>query len=68
VESVSDRYGEERLEAACNKALRVGDPAYKTVKGILVAGTENEAVQPALPGLSVPAFLHGPDAFGEEGR
>jgi hypothetical protein len=32
----------------------------------LVAGTENEAVQAVLPGLDVPAFLHGPDAFADE--
>jgi transposase len=64
--SLSDKYGDQRLEAACNKALRVGDPSYKTVKGILVAGTEHEAVQPVLPGIDIPAFLHGPQAFGEE--
>ncbi|HEV8065012.1 MAG TPA: DDE-type integrase/transposase/recombinase [Acidimicrobiales bacterium] len=68
VVSLAERCGNERLEAACNKALRVGDPSYKTVKGILVAGTEHEAVQPALPGMAVPAFLHGPSAFGEDKR
>ncbi|WP_317440772.1 hypothetical protein [Streptomyces collinus] len=34
------RYGDIRLEAACRKAVAVGDPSYRTVKGILVAGTE----------------------------
>jgi transposase len=63
--SLADKYGDGRLEAACNKALRAGDPSYKTVKGILVAGTEHEAVQPVLPGLDLPAFLHGPEAFAE---
>jgi hypothetical protein len=29
-----------------------------------MAGTENEAVQQVLPGVEVPAWLHGPDAFG----
>ena len=67
--SLGEKYGDRRLEAACAKALSAGDPSYKTVKGILVAGTENEAVQAVLPGFDVPAFLHGPDAFtGNEER
>jgi hypothetical protein len=32
---LSETYGCERLEAACHRALDYGDPAYKTVKGIL---------------------------------
>ena len=38
-----DEYGAARVEAACRRALEVGDPCYRTVKGILMAGTENEA-------------------------
>jgi len=30
----------ERLDAACAKAIAVGDPSYRTIKGILLAGTE----------------------------
>lgn len=59
-----DKYGSARVEAACRRALEVGDPCYRTVKGVLMAGTENEAVQQVLPGVEVPAWLHGPDAFG----
>jgi transposase len=66
---LGQRVGDERLEAACKRALEVGDPSYKTVKGILAAGTENEIVQPPLPGIAVAAWLHGPEAFDErEGR
>jgi hypothetical protein len=36
------KYGDTRLEAACRKAITVGDPSYRTVKGILVAGTETD--------------------------
>jgi transposase len=61
-----DKYGEERLEAACRRALEAGDPSYLTVKGVLVAGTEHETTQLTLPGIDVPAWLRGPDAFGEE--
>lgn len=63
-----EKYGAERLEAACAKALSVGDPSYRTVKGILVAGTEHELVQQALPGLSVPALLRGPEAFATKDK
>jgi hypothetical protein len=61
---LAERHGDRRLEAACRRALDVGDPSYVTVKGILVAGTENDAVQHPLPGMDVPAWLRGPDAFG----
>jgi hypothetical protein len=37
----------------------VGDPGYRTVKGILVAGTEQDGHQPA-PASLAPAHLHGP--------
>ena len=66
---LSERYGALRLEAACRRALEVGDPAYRTVKGILAAGAEEEGIQPALPGIEAPAWLRGPAAFcGKETR
>jgi len=36
------KHGDQRLEAACVRALAFGDPNYKTVKGILKTGSENE--------------------------
>jgi hypothetical protein len=58
--------GDARLEAACRRALEVGDPSYRTVHGILKAGTENETdVQLTLPGIAVPAWLRGPEAFSD---
>jgi transposase len=65
---LGERLGEERLEAACRRALSFGDPSYRTVKGILDAGVENDALQPPLPGIEVPAWLRGPDAFGGSGQ
>ena len=43
---LSEKYGSQRLEAACQRALDYGDPAYKTVKGILSHNLdlENQAV------------------------
>ena len=62
------RYGDDRLEAACLRAIEAGDPSYKTVKGILAAGTEKAPVRGRLPGTEAPAWLRGPGAFGEERR
>jgi len=65
---LGQRHGDARLEAACARALEAGDPSYRTVKGILAAGTEHDGVQLPLPGTGVPAWLRGPDAFGGEPR
>ena len=59
---LAGRHGPGRLEAACRRAMEAGDPTYRTVKGILVAGTE--VSPPAEPvGCDTPAFLHGPEAL-----
>jgi len=59
-----ERYGAERLDAACRRALLVGDPTYRTVKGILIAESENDGVEQR-PLLEVPAHLHGPEMLFE---
>ena len=49
-----------RLEAACARAIEAGDPSYKTIRGILAAGTERQpAAVPAGDG-GAGAFLRGP--------
>ncbi|QFS89944.1 Integrase core domain protein [Mycobacterium sp. THAF192] len=63
--ALRDRYGAGRLDAACARALEVGDPRYRTVKGILVAGTE-AGDTPSLAAAPPPALLRGPDAFNTE--
>ena len=56
---LADKHGVERLDAACARAVAVGDPSYRTVKGILVAGTERDGDEtPGAP--DAPAHLHGP--------
>ncbi len=60
-----DRHGDARLDAACARALEVGDPRYRTVKGILVAGTETGDT-PAASSPPPPAMLRGPAAFDTE--
>ena len=62
VVGLADTYGPDRLNAACGRAIRVGDPTYKTVKGILAAGTEHDddgAGSTAPAAVSAPAHLHG---------
>jgi hypothetical protein len=57
---LAEVHGGVRLNAACARAIAVGDPSYKTVKGILAAGTETDGDhQPETP-PSAPAHLHGP--------
>lgn len=56
---LADKHGAERLDAACARAIAVGDPSYKTVKGILAAGTEHEG-QAVSAAPDAPAHLHGP--------
>lgn len=55
---LADKFGRERLQAACGRAIEVGDPGYRTIKGILVAGTETESDDKvSVP--EAPAHLHG---------
>jgi len=43
------RFGDERLEAACHRALQFDDPAYQTVKRILVAGLDARGLEEPVP-------------------
>ena len=60
------KFSPERLEAACQRALLFGDPTYKTVKGILTKGTDQEPVPipvelpPATTFARQPAEMVGP--------
>ena len=55
--------GNTRLEAACDRALAVGDPSYRTVKGILAAGTEAPPDTATTAPTNAPAYLRGPEAL-----
>jgi hypothetical protein len=60
-----DTYSDDPLDMACAQALAIGDPNYRTVKGILVAGTEHgDPPHQQIP--TPPAMLRGPDAFDTE--
>jgi transposase len=57
---LADKHGATRLEAACAKAIAVGDPSYRTIKGILVAGAETDPPVPSAGDGGAAAHLHGP--------
>jgi hypothetical protein len=59
---LAERHGEVRLDQACRRAIDVGDPGYRTVKGILGAGTEAEGTEVPRAPLA-PAHLHGADTL-----
>jgi transposase len=63
-----DRVGDERLEAACSRALRFGDPSYKTVKGILQQGLESAPdPDPLAEAPPAKAFVRNAvDLFGQK--
>ena len=44
---LADKHDPGRLEAACAKAIAAGDPSYRTVRGILAAGTERDQLPAA---------------------
>jgi hypothetical protein len=57
---LAERHGPARLELACAKAIAVGDPSYRTIKGILAAGLEADPPPPPTGDGGAAAFLHGP--------
>ncbi|MDT5014048.1 MAG: hypothetical protein QOD39_208, partial [Mycobacterium sp.] len=54
------KHSPARLDAACAKAIAVGDPSYRTVKGILIAGAETDPPPPTAGDGGAAAHLHGP--------
>ena len=56
---LADKHDPTRVDAACRRAIQVGDPTYRTIKGILTAGTEHDDA-PEPVATHAPAHLHGP--------
>ena len=58
---LADKNTPERLEEACVLAMQVGDASYRTVKGILTAGTDRQATPATAAGDGgAAAHLRGP--------
>lgn len=54
------RFGDDRLEAACQRALRFDDPTYQTVKRILAEGLDEVVADaPSPPRSTARAFVRG---------
>jgi transposase len=54
------RFGDERLEAACQRALRFDDPTYQTIKRILADGLDAVVPDaPSPPRSTARAFVRG---------
>jgi len=56
---LADRHDPARLEAACATATAAGDPSYRTIKGVLAAGTETTPAPRPTGDAGAPAHLHG---------
>ena len=54
------RYGDDRLEAACCRALAFDDPSYRTVKRILAEGLEQEEAPLAMVLPPATTFVRSP--------
>jgi hypothetical protein len=57
---LTGKHGAARVEKACARAIEVGDPTYRTVKGILAAGTEADPAPEPTGDGGAAAHLHGP--------
>ena len=60
---LADRHDPARLEAACAVATSAGDPSYRTIKGVLAAGTEARPVTRPTGDGGAAAHLHGPQSL-----
>jgi transposase len=52
---MADRYGSERLEAACARAIRIGNPTRKSVQAILKSGLDKFT---PVSEVEVPVIVH----------
>jgi len=67
---LGERHGSERLEAACGRALAIGNPTYKSVHAILKNGLEKAGlVEEVEPERVMHENIRGGDYFDrEEGK
>lgn len=56
---LADKYGAQRLNAACERALNFGDPSYRTIKNILESGRD-KLVALQTHRVQTGAYLRGP--------
>jgi transposase len=56
IKRLGETYGADRLEAACQRALAIQSPSYKSVKSILAKGLDREPL--ATPSSAPPPIEH----------
>lgn len=56
---LADKYGQDRLNAACLRANAFGDPSYRTIRNILEQGLDIQPPLLVVPKPQPPAFLRG---------
>jgi transposase len=65
--SLGDRYGKERLEAACARAVSYGAYSYQAVKTMLAKGLDaQEPAETPVPTTTLHANLRGADYYKEK--
>jgi len=57
---LGEKYGKDRLNAACTRANFFGDPSYRTIKNILEKGLE-QGIPLGASRVEAGAFLRGPE-------
>ena len=62
---LQDRYGTDRLEAACARALAVRSYSYRSVESILRTGLDRKPLEEPAPVRTHPSHdnLRGPDYY-----
>lgn len=65
---LADKYGSDRLEAACKRALAYSAVSYKSVKSILEKGLDRVAETPARDEPIEHANIRGHQAYASGGR
>lgn len=60
---LADKYGADRLNAACARANAFGDPSYRTVRNILDQGLDAQPALFTVTNSSTTGFLRGVDGL-----
>jgi hypothetical protein len=60
---LADKYGADRLNAACTRANAFGDPSYRTVRNILEHGLDAQPALFTVTHSSTTGFLRGVDGI-----
>lgn len=66
LQRLARQFGEQRLEAACARAMSIRSPTYRSVSSILASGLDRAAGEPATPAqgrLPLHDNVRGPDYY-----